>query len=93
MGDFDAIVKKFYNVLRIQFMLAAIFRLNNGKLKGTKAEILKALTPDYMVELHEKICMQGDSSLIDDSSNLKDMHNEIELAVMRKLFAVVYMLR
>ena len=53
LGNFDEqvyneqqayILKKFYNLLKIQFIIATIFRQNNGKLKGKVNDIMKELS-------------------------------------------------
>jgi hypothetical protein len=45
----DSIVIQFYNLLRIQFVIATYFRKNNGELNGKQNDVMKQLSPIEIV--------------------------------------------
>jgi len=62
----DYIVRQFYSAFRVQFILAALFRKNNGVLKGTKFDVMKQLSSIEMV-LFERSLRESE-----DLSHLRD---------------------
>lgn len=63
----DYIVKQFYNVFRVQFILAALFRKNNGVLKGTRFDVMKQLSSIEMVLFEKSLKESEDMSHLRDS--------------------------
>jgi hypothetical protein len=80
----DYIVKQFYNAFRLQFICAALFRKNNGSLKGSTFEIMKSLSNIELVLFNKSLS---------ESTDLEDTFTQIQLPLMRKLFAAVYSLK
>lgn len=80
-------MSQFYNAFRVQFVCAAFFRRNNGALKGSAFEIKKALSNIDLV-LFEQGLRESE-----ELSDLRDTYVQIQLPVMRKLFAAVYTLK
>ena len=73
-------------------MIATVFRYNNGKVKGIIGDVMKDLCSLSLVQLEQSI--NGETSSLDDGSNvLKEHYTSVELPVLRKLFAIVYVLR